>query len=452
MKMKQSYGIFGMVLSACIVCSLLQTAMNTALPAIMQEFSVNAATAQWLTSGYSLAMAVMTPLTAFLIKRFKTRKLFISAMLLFCVGVAIATWADSFPVLMCSRILQAIGTSVIASMTQVVIFHIFPAEKRGSVMGIYGLAVGAAPILAPTLAGLMIDLWGWRMVFGFTLMIAAVAVALEIFWMRDVLDTQHQSFDVLSMIECSVGLTGIMIGLGNIVSYPFLGPYVALPLMIGIVALGLFCRRQFTREEPYLNLRLFKNREFVCGNIGNMLLYAGMIGASVLVPLYIQSVRGFSATVSGMVTMPGSLVTIFVNPLAGKLYDKLGIRRLFISGSALMLLGCLGLCFLSEDTPLAWVVVMFVIRQIAIGAVMMPLATWAMSSLRKVATADGTAILTALRTIAGSIGSALFVSISSTVSESTTQIQGINAAFIGITLIAAVEMVFGIFFVKDRKQ
>ena len=451
MNSKQSYSIFGVVLVACILCSLLQTAMNTALPAVMAEFGINAATAQWLTSGYSLAMGVMTPLTAYLIKRCPTRNLFTASLILFSGGVALAAWAGSFPVLMCARILQALGSSVIVSMTQVVIFHVFPAEKRGSMMGMYGLAVGAAPILAPTLAGLVIDFWGWRMVFGISLGIALVAVILGYRWMRDVLETQRQSFDALSMIECSVGLTGVMIGLGNITSYPFFGLHVALPLVVGAVALVLFCRRQFAKEEPYLNLRLFQNREFACGIVGSMLLYAGMIGASALIPLYVQSVRGLSATVSGMVTMPGSLVMIFINPIAGKLYDKMGIRRLFVSGSAMMLLGCLGLSFLTEDTPLLLVVVLFVIRQIAIGAVMMPMATWAMSSMEKRATADETAILTALRTIAGSIGSAVFVSLSSSVAASTTQVQGINAAFMGISAVAAVELVFAIMFVKNRK-
>ena len=451
MNTKQSYRIFGVILGACIFCSLLQTVMNTALPAIMAEFAINAATAQWLTSGYSLAMGVMTPLTAFLIKRFPTKRLFSVALIICCAGVALAVWAGSFPVLMCGRILQAIGASVIASMTQVVIFHIFPAEKRGSIMGMYGLAVGAAPILAPTLAGVVIDLWGWRMVFGISLAIAAVAVVLGIWMMRNVLPTQRLSFDFLSMAECSVGLTGIMIGLGNITSHPFFGVFVALPLLIGAVSLMLFWKRQQALEEPYLNLQLFKNREFTCGTIGSMLLYAGMIGASSLIPLYVQSVRGLSATVSGVVTMPGSLVMIFINPIAGKLYDKMGIRKLFLTGSALMLAGCLGLSFLTMETPLLWVVTLFVIRQIAVGVVMMPLATWAMSSMEKSATADGTAILASLRTIAGSIGAAVFVSLSSSVAANAAQIDGINAAFMGISAVAAAELLFAVYLAGNPK-
>ena len=450
MNAKQRYGIFGVILSACILCSLLQTAMNTALPAVMIEFHISAATAQWLTSGYSLAMGVMTPLTAYLIKRFPTRKLFCTALLVFCVGVAFAAWSVSFPMLMVARILQALGASVIVSMTQVVIFHVFPAEQRGSMMGMYGLAVGAAPILAPTLAGLVIDFWGWRMVFGISLGIAAVAVILGLRFMRDVLQAERQSYDILSMAECSLGLTGMMIGLGNITSAPFFSVSVAIPLAVGMIALALFSFRQLRLSEPYLNLKLFCNREFTCGTLGSMLLYAGMIGASVLIPLYVQSVRGLSATLSGMVTMPGSQVMIFINPIAGKLYDKFGIRKLFTLGSFLMLLGCLGLSFLTINTPLILVVVMFVIRQIAIGAMMMPLATWAMSTLEKRSTADGTAILTSLRTIAGSIGSAVFVSLSSAVAAATSQIQGINAAFIGISAIAAVELMFAILFVRSK--
>ena len=450
---KQQYSIFGVVLGACILCSLLQTAMNTALPAVMKEFQITAATAQWLTSGYSLAMGVMTPLTAYLIKRFPTRRLFSVSLMTFALGVALAAWAVSFPMLILGRILQALGASVIVAMTQIVIFHVFPVEKRGSMMGLYGLAIGAAPILAPTLAGLVIDAWGWRMVFVISFGITVLAVLLGVRWMRDVLETAKQRFDTISMIACSLGLCGLMIGVGNVTTYPFFSALVALPLAIGAVAIVLFSLRQLKQEQPFLDIRLFRNREFTLGILGSMLLYAGMIGASTLIPLYIQSARGMSATVSGMVTMPGSLVMILVNPLAGRLYDKLGIRKVFVFGSLLMLIGCIGMSFLTAETSLALVIAMFVLRQFAIGCMMMPMATWTMSTLEKRATADGTAILTSLRTIAGSIGSAVFVSLASAVAASSTLIRGLSTAFTGISVLAGVELVFALIFVgKDKKN
>lgn len=452
MSRKQQYSIFGVVLGACILCTLLQTVMNTALPSIMAEFQITVATAQWLTSGYSLALGVMTPLTAYLIKRFPTRKLFLASLIIFTAGIASSAWAVSFSMLMLGRIFQAMGASIVVSMTQVVIFHVFPEGERGSMMGMYGLAVGAAPILAPALAGMVIDLWGWRMVFTISLGIAALAIIFGLLWMRDVLETERQDFDVLSMIECSIGLSGLMIGLGNITTNPFISISVALPLAVGAIGLIVFSYRQLSANSPFLDLRLFKNREFTLGVIGSMFLYAGMMGASTLIPLYVQTVRNMSATVSGVVTIPGSLVMILINPFAGRLYDKLGIRKLFVLGSGLMLVGCLGMSFLEEDTPLIIVVTMFALRQAAIGCMMMPVATWAMSSLSKRATADGTAILTTLRTVAGAIGSAIFVSLSSAVTTNSTLIHGINAAFWGITLVAFIELVYAILFIGKKKS
>ena len=451
MSSKEQVQVFGVVLSACILCTLLQTVMNTALPAVMKEFQISAATVQWLTSGYTLTLGVMTPLTAYLLKRFPTRKLYLTSLLFFTVGILFSALANSFTVLMLGRILQAIGSSVIVSMTQVVIFHVFPKEKRGSMMGLYGLAIGAAPILAPTLAGIVIDLWGWRMVFLISLGVAALTILLGLLWMRNVLETARQKFDSLSMAECSVGLCGIMIGLGNISTYAFFSAYVALSLLIGIGVTLLFSFRQLKQSEPFLNLTLFKNREFTAGTIGSMLLYAGMMGASVLIPLYVQSARGLSATTSGIVTLPGSVVMLLVNPFAGKLYDKMGIRKLFILGSALMLAGCLGMSSLTMDTPLLLVVIMFAVRQAAIGCMMMPIATWAMSTLDKGATADGTAILTSLRTIAGSIGSAVFVSLSSAIAGATSLVHGLSISFLGISILAAVEVVFAICFVGKKR-
>ena len=443
--------IFGVILTGCILCSLLQTSMNTALPTIMAEFNITAGTVQWLTSGYTLAMGIMTPATAFLLKRFPTRKLFLTAIGSFVVGALLAVAAPDFATLMIGRIIQALGTSVVVSMTQVVIFNIYPGDKRGSMMGLYGLAVGAAPIISPTIAGLIIDAFGWKYIFIFTLVIAVIVFIIGAVFVEDILPTEIQSFDTISMVLCSIGLLGLMYGLSNITSNTFFRVHVAVPLMVGLVFMVLFVRKQLGARQSFLNLKLFVNAEFRWGVIASMLLYAGMMGASILIPMYIQSERGLSATLSGMITMPGALANIIISPFAGKIYDKLGIRKLFIGGSIMLLAGCIGLSFLSDTTSIVFIIVMFTVRQLAIGCMMMPIATWSLSTLSKTATVDGTAILSTLRTIAGSIGSALFVSLMSAAAVSGNTISGFNVAFIGISITAAIELIFAVILVGRKK-
>jgi len=336
-------------------------------------------------------------------------------------------------------------------MTQVVIFNIYPGDKRGSMMGLYGLAVGAAPIISPTIAGLIIDAFGWKYIFIFTLVIGVIVFIIGAVFVEDILPTEIQSFDTISMMLCSIGLLGLMYGLSNITSYTFFRVHVAVPLVVGLVFMVLFVRKQLGARQSFLNLKLFVNAEFRWGVIASMLLYAGMMGASILIPMYIQSERGMSATLSGMITMPGALANIMISPFAGKIYDKLGIRKLFIGGSTMLLAGCIGLSFLSDTTSIVFIIVMFTVRQLAIGCMMMPIATWSLSTLSKTATVDGTAILSTLRTIAGSIGSALFVSLMSAAAVSGNTISGFNIAFIGISITAAIELIFAVILVGRKK-
>ena len=190
MTKKQRNLTFAVLLVSSIGTSLLQTALTTALPSMMRDLSISAATAQWLTSVYSLTVGIMVPATAYLIKRFPTRKLFLSAVTLFAAGTLLAIVTPTFSLLMVARVMQAMGNGIVLPMTQVVVLTIYPVEQRGTVMGIYGLAVGAAPVVAPTLAGIIIDLWSWRTIFEIVLVIVTVDILMALKVMRDITETE----------------------------------------------------------------------------------------------------------------------------------------------------------------------------------------------------------------------------------------------------------------------
>lgn len=451
--------MFAVLLTGSIISSLLYTALTTALPAIIIDLNISAATAQWLTSAYSLAMGIMVPATAFFIKRFSTKQLFIVSMSIFAVGVLLSANAATFPILLAGRILQAMGNGVLMSMTQVVILTIYPVEQRGSIMGIYGLAGGAAPVFAPTLAGIVIDIFNWRAIFWFAFVIALLSILAAVKVLQNVGETEKQRFDMSSMILCALGFTGLLLGLGNMGTDRFLSINIGLPLLIGIVALAVFCLRQLRLETPFLELRILQNRDFRVAVIIGMLLYAVMIAGSTLIPIYIQLVRGFSATRSGLIMMPGALIMALISPFTGKFYDKYGIRKLAVWGSAFLAISSLGLAFLENDTSSLYIALFHIVRLVAVGFIMMPTVTWGMHTLSDNDTAHGTALLTTLRTIAGSFGSAVFVALMTSVtaasSDSTgvmANVSGMNVTFLCISLVAVVQFVIALLFVGKKKK
>ena len=185
--------------------------------------------------------------------------------------------------------------------------------------------------------------------------------------------------------------------------------------------------------------------------VSSMLLYFIMMGASILMPLYVQSIMGFSATICGLVLLPGSLLMAFISPFAGKIYDKFGMKLLFMLGAICLLLGNLGMVFVTMETSLLLPTIYNAIRNIAIGCLLMPLVTWGIGSIKRDATAHGTALLNSLRTIAGAIGSAVSVGvmtmIASSLDTSLAILSGLQISFLMLTIITGILLCIGIFFI-----
>ena len=430
---KRTFIFINLIVSG-IATSVLSTAMTTALPGLVEYFGVSTSIGQWVTSGYSLAMGMVMPLTAFLITRIPTRKLYMTGIAGFIVGLLFSIFAGDFGFMMVGRVLQACGNGVLISAAQVIILTVYPAEKKGTMMGTYGLATTAAPIIAPTVAGLMIDAFGWKSIFLLVLFIMLISFVISGIVFEDVLEIQDKKFDILSFVESILAFGGITLGIGNISSFGILSFQAGLPLLIGVVTCVPFVFRQCSLEKPFLDVKILSNRNYAVSVISSMVLYLVMMGSSVMMPLYVQSVMGYSAVVSGLVTLPGSFATAVVSPFAGRLYDKIGIKKIFIAGSAALIISNIGMFFLTMETPLWTAAGLNVIRNISIGSLMMPLLTWGTSNVELKKVADASSLLTSLRTIAGSIGSAVFVGIMTVVSAGSVEAYGDNALMHGMNI------------------
>ena len=450
--------IFLCLVVSGISSSVLSTAMTTALPGVVEYFGISTSVGQWITSGYSLAMGMIMPLTAFLITRFPTKRLYLTGIGAFIAGLLVSIFAGDFALMMVGRVLQACGNGVLMTAAQVVIITIYPIKKRGTMMGTYGLATTAAPVVAPTIAGLMIDAFGWKSIFYVSLVIMILSFIISCIVFDDVLELQDKKFDVVSFVESIVAFGGVTLGIGNLSTFGILSIEAGVPLLLGAVVCVFFVTRQCRLEKPFLDVKILVNRNYAVSVISSMVLYLVMMGSSVMMPLYVQSVMGYSAVVSGLVTLPGSLATALVSPFAGKLYDEIGIKKIFVAGAAALVISNIGMFFLSMETPLWTAAALNVIRNISIGSLMMPLLTWGTSNVHPTKMADASSLLTSLRTIAGSIGSAVFVGIMTMVAASSAEtygdnamMHGMNMSFFWMAVGAAVLLLIAVFAVREKR-
>lgn len=451
--------IFVCLIVSGIASSILSTAMTTALPNVVEYFQVSTSVGQWVTSGYSLAMGMIMPLTAYLITRFPIKRLYLTGIGCFMAGLVLSISAGNFGLMMAGRILQACGNGVLMSAAQVIILTVYPIEKKGTMMGAYGLATTAAPIVAPTLAGLMIDAFGWKSIFYAVLVIMAGSFLLSVIVFEDVLELQEKKFDVLSFAESILAFGGITLGIGNLTSFGIFSVQAGAPLLVGVIVCVFFLFRQCRLEEPFLDVKILSSRKYAVSVISSMVLYLVMMGSSVMMPLYVQNVMGYSAVVSGLVTLPGSLATAAVSPFAGRFYDRMGIKKIFVAGASALLISNIGMYFLTMETPLFAAAALNVLRNLSIGSLMMPLLTWGTSHVDARKIADASSLLTSLRTIAGSIGSAVFVGIMTLVSQESAAeygdralIHGMNISFLWMAAGALVLLLISIFAVRGQER
>ncbi|MBU5468578.1 DHA2 family efflux MFS transporter permease subunit [Virgibacillus sp. MSJ-26] len=430
---KKNIPLFAVLLLGAFVTILNQTLLGTALPPIMKDLNLSENTAQWLQSVFMLVNGIMIPVTAFLIDRFTTRKLFLTAMGLFTLGTFTAAIAPNFSFLMVGRILQASGAGIMMPLMQTVLFLLFPVERRGTAMGLFGLVIAFAPAIGPSLSGWLVDQFPWRSVFYVVLPIAVFDMIAAYFLLKNVTELKKPKLDILSVILSTIGFGGLLYGFSIAGDMGWSSSQVILAIVVGVISLYLFITRQLKLKEPLLEFRVFKYGIFTLATGLGMVVFAAMIGTNVILPLYMQNMIGFSALKSGLVLLPGAIIMGLMNPITGYLFDKFGGKWLARGG--LFLLGVTTFAFtnLSMDTSFTYLASMNAIRMISIAMVMMPMTTLALNQLPNDLIPHGTAMNNTFRQVAGSIGTAVLVTIMSTsaIPENTAvgAIHGVNVSF-----------------------
>ena len=454
---KYNRNLLVVVLLIGTFCTVLnQTLLATAFPTLMKEFDISASTVQWLTTGFLLVNGIMIPVSAWLINSFSSKKLYISAMTTFLIGTIICFLAQNFSVLLIGRLIQAIGVGLSMPLLQNIMLTIFPPEKRGSAMGMAGIVIGLAPALGPTLSGWIIDHYSWRDLFGMVIPIVILVLVLALFFMKSVIELTHPKIDTISAILSTIGFGSLLYGFSSVGDKGWLSKEVLGFLIIGIIFIFLFSKRQLKIEHPFLELRVFKSKIFTIAAVLAGVTNMAMIGAEMVLPLYIQNIRGESAFHSGLMLLPGALVMGLMMPITGAIFDKRGARKLAITGMFILTSATLPFAFLTSKTSVIVIVVLYAIRMFGISMVMMPVTTSGMNALPDHLISHGTAVNNTFRQVASSIGTAILISVltnvtknnlpSKSILEATPlayKDQAINATLSGYHAAFLVAVIFG---------
>src|SRR5690625_1172512 len=411
--------VIGVLLIASFVMILNETVMSVALPRLMTEFEVSAATAQWLTTAFMLTMAVVIPTTGLILTRFSTRSVFLAAMGTFTAGTALAAIAPVFPVLVAARVIQASGTAVMLPLLITTVMTFVPVSRRGRTMGLISIVISVAPATGPTFSGFILANFSWRWMFLAVLPIAALALIVGGSLVKNISTPRATPFDVLSVILSATAFGTLIYGLsslggahrGNSAVPP------VVPLVIGAGALTAFVWRQLRlqrEDKALLDLRPFRSRTFTVGVIMMLTSMGALFGTLILLPIFLQNVMGLSTLDTGLVLLPGGLTMGLIAPLVGRTFDRVGPRPLVIPGSVLVA-GALGaMTLLSPGSPTWQVVTIHVTLSVGLGLLMTPLMTSALSSVRPELYSHGSAIMSTLQQLAGGAGTALFITVMST--------------------------------------
>lgn len=404
--------LLAVLLIGAFVATLNDTLLNVAITPIMNALDVEASTAQWLTTGYLLVVAVLMPVSSYFIQRFTVRQIFITAMGLFALGTAVSGFAPVFSILLIGRLIQATGTCVLIPLLTSVILNIIPQHRRGGVMGMLGLVIMFAPAIGPTLSGVIIDYLSWRWLFFLVLPIALFAILFATFALKNVTEPTKPKLDIGSMVLSVFGFGGIVFGFssaGGIGGWT--DPKVIISIVIGLVALFVFVTRQRKLKEPMLDMRAFTYPKFSLAVVVIMIVMMTMYATMIVLPMFLLQVFAFDGVTVGLIMLPGGILNAFISPFVGKMFDKFGPRAVLLPGILILAISIFSFSMLDQGAALITIVIVHSLLMVATAMILMPAQTVGLNQLPRHLYPDGSAIVNTTMKVAGAIGTALFISI-----------------------------------------
>lgn len=457
--------VLATLVAAATVMILNETSLSVALPAVMRDFGINAASAQWLITVFMLTMAVVIPTTGFLIQRFSTRQIFFASVGLFIVGTIMGAVAPAFVVLLLGRIVQAAGTALIIPLLMTVMLQMVPLERRGTVMGFIGVVIAVAPATGPTVGGAILEAFTWHAIFLCMLPLLVGVLLLGAKLLSNVGENSTQPIDLISVVLSVVAFGGTVYSLSSLETALDTGDNVGMLvglLVIAVIALVVFALRQVRlgkKAQALLDLRPFKIRNFSLAVLIALFSFSVLIGTVTMLPLFVQNGLGDGARTAGLIVLPGGVIQAVMSPIIGRVYDSVGPKPIMIPGAFLMAAGTWLFTTIGTETQVWQLVTFHVIFAFGFGLLMTPMMTTALSSLTGELYSHGSAILTTLQQLAAAAGTALLMVIltrgtdsglAAGLTEAAATSDGVRAAFVVAALM--VTAIIPITFFMRRPQ
>lgn len=413
------YGMVAILFIGGFVALLTNTLLNVAMPTIMIEFDIRPSDVQWVTTGYMLINGILIPASAFFIQRFTNRKVFLVAMSLFATGTLIAMVAPIFSILVFGRMVQASGAALMMPLLMNVMLTVFPVERRGTAMGVFGLVMIVAPAIGPTLSGWIIEHYTWRTLFGIILPFAIISLLLAFFKLKNITPNRKVGLDVFSLILSSIGFGGVLFGFSSAGDDGWTAPHVSSTIIIGTIALVGFIIRQFKLKDPMLDFKIYKYPMFALSSAIAVVVSISMFSGMIITPIYVQIVRGFSPVEAGLLMLPGAVLMGIMSPITGRLFDKFGARTMALIGLTITVVTTFMFSRLTFDTSYESLIILYMTRMAGLSLVMMPVMTNGLNQIPMVLNPHGTAINNTLQQVSGALGSALLLTVMTKRTDST---------------------------------
>ena len=402
--------MFVIVVLACALGSLTQTAMNSMLGGIEDSFGTDDATSQWLTTIYMLGIGMTVPVVSHLSRRFDMRSMVLISLGFSLVGGIVAVFAPSFWVLLGARVLQSIGTGITLPLLQTIAMVRFPKGQNATAMGIAGIAMGFAPNIGPLIGGALVGTLGWRSFYWIFLGIVVLLLAACLVLLRgEQRPAMDGVLDMPSFILSIVGFGAILLGFSNASSMGINNPWVWIQIAVGAAGIAWFVIRQRRCAHPLISMKVFSSRTYAMSFVCQNLLFASFMGITLIVPLFVMNVTDMGPVEAGMVFLPATVLAVIFNPLAGIASDRIGYVPVIIFGAAVMSTGSVSMVFMGSDTPLWLIMTLQGIRGVGVSTLVGPLVSWGLSRLTPDVMVDGSAFFTAIRQACASFGTALMM-------------------------------------------
>lgn len=413
---RKDMAVIWVLLTAAFVAILNETTMGMAIPHLISDLHITPIAAQWVTSAFMLTMAVVIPTTGFLLRRFTTRQMFISALTLFSFGTLVAIFAPGFAMLIVARVIQASGTAIMMPLLMTTVMNLVPPSSRGRIMGRVSVVMSLAPAIGPTMSGFLLDHFSWRAIFVVVLPIALIAIFIGWRWLTDVGETMHAPIDILSVVLSAFGFGGLVYGLSQLGSLSSGGNPVPLviSLVLGAVGLTLFLIRQVIlqkRDDALLDLRIFLSKDFSLAMTQMFLLSLAFFGSITVIPLFLQDAIELSATDAGLVVLPGALAMGLLGPVIGRIYDDHGTKILLVPGSILAAAMLWMFTTVTTETSVWLVLVVQTLLSVGLALSFTPLFTAALASLKPKFYSYGSAVVGTVQQVSGAAGIAVMMTV-----------------------------------------